>query len=396
MARSFPIIVSYLVFIAIGAATGLLNIAWTYMQPTFGVSLDALGTLLGASMLGVLVAAFLSGALISRLSIGPVLVGGMLCAGLGVLGYALMPVWLLLLLTAFVAALGKGTMDAGINNFVASNYGASQMNWLHAFWGIGLTIAPAIVTFFVLDQKRGWQPQLYRSRHRDSALGIDHIADAALVAAQRPTSRADTQILRAPLPCSSHSSRPIVWIGLAFFFLYGGIEMGAGQLANTLLVEARGIPQETASAWVSAYWGSFTLGRILMGLLALRIGDRALLNFSFALSVVGAFCLFINWHETFSLLGLLALGFGLAAIFPILILRTGQRVGEAHTANAIGFQVGCATMGAAFLSGIAGFFAEHIGSESISFFILLGAALTALLYQLMNRWQHRKTLAVAT
>ncbi|MCY4537653.1 MAG: MFS transporter, partial [Chloroflexi bacterium] len=155
--KSLPILIAYLVFIAIGLATGLLNIAWTFIQPTFAVSLDSLGTLLSAAMLGGLIAAFLCGSLINRFTIASVLVSGLAIAGLGMLGYAIAPVWIALLLAAFIASIGKGTIDAGMNIFVASNYGASHMNWLHACWGIGLTFAPALVTLLVLDLDAGWQ-----------------------------------------------------------------------------------------------------------------------------------------------------------------------------------------------------------------------------------------------
>ena len=124
---------------------------------TFGVSLDALGTLLTAGMLGGLIAAFLSGALIGRFSIGPYLVGGIVFAGLGMLAYAAAPIWLLLLGAAFIASIGKGAIDTGLNNFFAANCSTSQMNWLHACWGIGLTLAPALVTWFVLDSAVGWR-----------------------------------------------------------------------------------------------------------------------------------------------------------------------------------------------------------------------------------------------
>ena len=82
---------------------------------------------------------------------------GMLFAGMGMLGYAIAPAWIVLLGVAFIASIGKGTMDAGLNNFASANYGASEMNWLHACWGIGLTIAPAVVTHFVLYEGSGWQ-----------------------------------------------------------------------------------------------------------------------------------------------------------------------------------------------------------------------------------------------
>ena len=107
--------------------------------------------------MAVLIAAFLSGSIIGKFSLPPVLVGGMAFAGLGLLGYAFAPAWIVLLAVAFIASIGKGTMDAGLNNFVSANYGASEMNWLHACWGIGLTIAPALVTYFVLNQGGRWQ-----------------------------------------------------------------------------------------------------------------------------------------------------------------------------------------------------------------------------------------------
>lgn len=386
--KSLPILIAYLIFIAIGLATGLLNIAWTFIQPTFSVSLDSLGTLLSAAMLGGLIAAFLCGSLINRFTIASVLLCGPLIAGLGMLGYAIAPIWLALLLAAFVASIGKGTVDAGMNIFVASNYGASQMNWLHACWGIGLTFAPALVTFLVLDLDAGWQIAYVIMGGVLLLLGLFILATLPLWKL-RKAKRGSSKEAEAKAPLRETLQRPIVWLSLLFFFLYGGIEIGTGQLANTLFVEARGIPQETSSAWVSAYWGSFTIGRMLMGLMALRLGDRTLLNISFALTAIGALLLFANIADIASFVGLLALGFGLAAQFPILILQTPSRVGAEHASNAIGFQVGCAGLGGAALSGVAGVFAENFAIESISAFIFLVALLSLGIYQLMAWWEKR-------
>ncbi|MCY4145425.1 MAG: MFS transporter [Chloroflexi bacterium] len=385
LAKTFPILVAYLVFIIVGIASGLLNIAWTYMQATFGVSHDSLAALAPAAMLGGLVAAFLNGALLGRFSLGVVLVGGIAFAGFGLLGYAIAPVWLLLLATALFTSVGKGTIDAGLNNFVGANYGASEMNWLHACWGIGLTIAPAVVTFFVLDQGSGWQASYL-------VVGAAVLLLGGLILATLPlwqlrdSARPGGQTAKRQ-PMSASLRRPIVLVGMLFFFVYGGIEIGAGQLANTLLTEARALPQEVASSWVSAYWGSFTVGRILMGLLAMRLGDRLLLTMCFACSVAGAALLFFNLNEALSFVGMLGIGFGLAAIFPILISQTYARVGGEHAANAIGFQVGFAGLGGATLSGLGGIFAEYVGAESISLFIFAGAALAVIIYAFMLRFE---------
>ncbi len=386
--QRFPIFVAYLIFIVIGIASGLLHIAWTYMQATFGVSHDSLAVLAPATMLGGLFAAFFNGSLIGRFSVGAVLVGGLAFAGFGLLGYAIAPVWLFLLGIAIFTSVGKGTIDAGLNNFVSSNYGSSEMNWLHACWGIGLTIAPAVVTYFVLDQGGAWQLSYI-------IVGIIVLLLGLLILLTLPQwrikAKRETEIVAAQqVPLRESLRRPIVLISMLFFFLYGGIEIGTGQLANTLFIEARAIPQEIASSWVSAYWGSFTIGRILMGLLALRLGDKTLLNISLILSALGGFIFFLNPSDALSFIGLLAIGFGLAAIFPILISQTAERVGKRHAANAIGFQVGCAGFGGAALSGLGGIFAEHVGAESISFFIFLGALLCFALYEFIIHWEARQ------
>ena len=108
------------------------------------------------------------------------------------------------------------------------------------------------------------------------------------------------------------------------------------------------------------------------------------------MAILGAALLFINISDIFSFVGLLGIGFGLAAIFPLLISQTPTRVGRDHAANTIGFQVGAAGLGGAVLSGAAGVFAENFGREAISLFILLAALLAAVLYRFIVWWEHQQ------
>lgn len=365
------------------------------MQVTFDVSLDSLGTILTAGTLGALIAAFMSGFFIGKFSIGKVLLGGLLLAGLGLFGYAITPIWILLLGVAFVTSIGKGTIDAGFNNFVSANYGTSEMNWLHAFWGVGLTIAPAIVTFSVLNLDQGWQLSYI-------LMAVVVLSVAAVILFTLPhwklnkSKNDDTDIDIETASIGETLKQPIVIMSILLFFSFGGAELGTGQLVNTLFVESRGIPQETSSAWVSAYWGSFTLGRMIMGILALRLGDKVLMLFSFITTIIGAALLMINLTDILSFIGLLLIGFGLAAIFPILTSQTPKRVGMEHAANAIGFQVGFAGLGGAILSGLAGIFATNFGIEVISVFIFVNSIILFGIYQMILWQESRKIKRVAT
>jgi MFS family permease len=135
--------IAYLSFIALGLPSGALGVAWPTIRSSFALSLDAIGALLIASTIGYLLASFSSGHLISLIGIGPFLMFSSFLSGLGLLGYALTPTWWMMVAFGLLSGAGGGSLDAGLNTYFAANHGPSLMNWLHACFGIGATIARA-------------------------------------------------------------------------------------------------------------------------------------------------------------------------------------------------------------------------------------------------------------
>jgi fucose permease len=381
--RTLFFIIAFSTFVTLGISGGLLNIAWTFMQDTFDVQLDALGVLLLCSTTGSLIAAFGSGALIGRFGLGRVLFMGTLLEIIGLMGYVLAPTWYVLLLLTFVMYMGRATLDAGMNNFVSAHYGSSAMNWLHAGWGLGLTIAPAVITFILINLGLSWRVGYV------VMAGVTGIL-AVIFALTMPRwnlskqKQGDAETAK-PENASMWETllQPMVRWSILLFFVYGGIEVGTGQLANTLLVEGRGIAQEVSSLWISFYWGSFTAGRMLVGLIALRLNDRTILKGCFGMALAGAVLLTLPGYA--GLIGLALIGLGLSAIFPILIAQTPSLVGQRHAPNTIGFLVGFASFGAAVLPGVFGFLAQRFGLETISHGILVNAVAVLLLYLWLAR-----------
>jgi fucose permease len=160
---------------------------------------------------------------------------------------------------------------------------------------------------------------------------------------------------------------------VALFFLYTGVEVTAGQWGFTLLSEARGLPVATAGAWVSAYWGTFTLGRVLFGTVPLAAPLHMLLRLCLGGVVLGAALLWLGAADLLSLLGLVLMGLALAPIFPFLIATTPERLGPAHAANAIGFQVAAATLGGTVIPAGVGLLAGRTGLETIPSALLAAA-----------------------
>src|SRR5215203_1616382 len=158
--RHYPkiglVILAYVAFISLGMPDGLLGVAWPSIRTTFSIPLDAIGMLLTASVAGYMLSSFLSGPLMARLGVGRVLAASCALTGLGLISYTLVPEWWMMVLLGVVAGLGAGAIDAGLNTYVASHFGEGLMQWLHACYGIGVTLGPIIMTI-ALTSLDSWQ-----------------------------------------------------------------------------------------------------------------------------------------------------------------------------------------------------------------------------------------------
>ncbi|MCB9457754.1 MAG: MFS transporter [Anaerolineaceae bacterium] len=386
--------ISFFSFIAIGMPGGILNIAWTYMQDTFHVSLESLGVLLSAGTFGYLISAFTSGRLSAAIGLGYFLVLGASCEVIGILVIMTVPSWEMLLMGAMVMSFGGGMIDAGMNTFVSSRYSAGPLNWLHAFFGIGLTFGPPLVTFIVVAQGQSWRLSYLALLAVHGTLALIFLLTRNQWEADPQTDVTDEPTPRR-LPAASIRETlkiPAVLLSMALLFTYAGLEVGGGQLTNTLFIDSRGISQETASFWISFYWASFTIGRMIMGSIAGRFQNSTLMRLSMSGTVVGALLLTVNLSNELGFLGLAILGFAQAPMFAIVIAETPRRAGPRFAANAIGFQIGFAGMGGALLPGLAGLLTVPLGLESIGPFLLALAVIMFVLHEALLR---REVRAVA-
>jgi hypothetical protein len=79
------------------------------------------------------------------------------------------------------------------------------------------------------------------------------------------------------------------------------------------------------------------------------------------------------------------MGLSLAPIFPMLMSRTPERLGEAIAPHAVGFQVAAATLGTAALPGAHGALADAAGPGAIPAALVGWAAILAGLRAALDR-----------
>jgi fucose permease len=367
---------AYLGFVSLGLPDGLLGIAWPSIRATFGLSLDALGGLLVMFTAGYLASSFTSGWLLGRIGVGALLALSCAATALSLLGYALAPAWWVMVVLGTLAGLGAGAIDAGLNTFAAIRFSARTVNWLHACYGVGAASGPVIMTS-VLAASGRWQ-------HGYAIVGGAQLLLALCFALTRrwwpTTGSAPSRAPSAAAPSRSSVDtlrRPVVWMSMAVFFVYTGVEAAAGTWAYSLFTEARGLAMHTAGMWVSVYWAALTAGRLLSGVVVSAVSVERLLRGCMIGIVLGAGLVWLNVTTLSSCLGLGLMGLASAPIFPSLISTTPARLGAAHTAHGVGFQIAAAVLGQSLLPATVGVVARSFGLESVGA-VLFTAALVLL------------------
>lgn len=366
-------------FVALGLPGGALNVAWPSIRDHFALTQDAIGTLLLTQTIGYLVASFYNGRILSRLGIGPFLLTSTIVFGVGLGAYALAPTWWAMGLFGLVSGLGSGAIDAGLNTYFAANHSPSLMNWLHACFGMGATLGPQLATW-ILARNLSWRWAYAVIFAVQALLGAAFALTLRRWRLGQPASQETT-----PKPTDVRLLDtlrvPAVWLGIALFVGFTGLEGSAGQWGYVLFTEARKVPTTTAGTWISVYWASLTIGRILFGIAASRIGVTALVRAGMLGMVCGA--ALVWWSPTILLgfLGLAMMGFSVAPLFPLSISDTPRQVGSRHAPNAIGFEVAGASVGLAVLPALAGALAQNLGLETIGPFLLVASILVFALHE---------------
>jgi fucose permease len=159
--------------------------------------------------------------------------------------------------------------------------------------------------------------------------------------------------------------QPQVWLSMGLFFLYVGAEGGLGTWTYTLLTESRGVDVTLAGFFAGSYWFTFTIGRIIAGVFAKRVGVNKLVLGGLIGALLGAVLLVWNPSEMSNVLAVAIIGLSIAPIFPAMMSGTSTRVGNRYAANTIGMQMASTGFGTAIIPSLMGVLARQISLEII-------------------------------
>jgi fucose permease len=270
------------------------------------------------------------------------------------------------------AGLGAGAIDAGLNTYVAANFSEGIMQWLHAFWGIGITIGPIIMTVG-LTSLNTWRFGYRAVGVFQIVLAVCFILTLAMWKQSHAPSDGETgkKLTDYKTPMGETLRQPQVWLSMLLFFLYVGAEAGLGIWTYTLLTESRGVDLTLAGFFAGSYWLTFTIGRIIAGMFASRLGVNKLVLGGLSGALLGAALLVWNPSQISNVIAVAIIGLSIAPIFPAMMSGTRSRVGDHYASNTIGMQMAATGFGTVVIPSLMGMLARQVSLETIPLVLLV-------------------------
>lgn len=384
--RWIGVALSFYAFIAIGMAEGGLGVLIPSIQATYHLTPATVTLLFLSQLSGYIVAAIASSLLSSRLGLARMLLLAAVLLTSALIIYAFSPLWSVMVAAGILLGLGIGLIDAGINTYIASDQRHADLTGiLHAFYGIGALLGPAIATtLLAIDLEWRQIYQVFAAVVAGVIIGMGW----AVLYRYAPMRRQHTHsTASAGLNLRVALRTPIVVMAGLLLMIYVGMESSVGNWAYSVQAVGRGTSTMLAGYSVSAYWFGLTLGRLAMGRLVRQLGANRLLDGCLGLLAIA---LLIWWQLPSAWFVLPVIGFALGPIFPTTIWLMPQRVATALVPAAIGFMTSVASLGAATIPTSMGWLATRSNLEIIPALLLpLGGLLI-----LLHRWLVRRAPTV--
>jgi fucose permease len=384
MVSTILLIIIYLSFISLGLPDSLLGSAWPSMYGGINVPLHFAGYISMIIAGGTVISSIFSEKIIKRFGTGIVTAISVLMTAVALLGFSFSGSFLLLCLWAVPLGLGAGSVDAALNNYVALHYKAKHMSWLHCFWGIGASMGPIIMSFFLIN-KNSWNLG-YRS------IGIIQcclVAVLFITISLWGKNKSQTNIKKNEMSKGLKFNELFQIAGvkqiLVAFFCYCSLETTTGLWGSSFLVMEKNISPEIAAQWISLYYIGITAGRFISGFLTMKLNNRQMVRLGQGLIVCGIIALLLPVGNVLLLPGFFMIGLGCAPIFPSLLHETPRNFGSEKSQAIMGIQMASAYIGTTFMPPLFGQITSFINFKIFPLFIGGILILNIIMVEILNK-----------
>ena len=370
------IVLVFAAFISIGLPDAIFGVAWPSMRQEFDVGNAAVGWLNIPGSAAYFASSAFLGTLLRRLGVARLLIVSTAIVGAGLTLYATTPVFWGIIPAVMLMASGSGAIDAALNLFAAQNLPTRYMSWLHAFYGIGALAGPLIMAvIFHLGASWRWGYAIIAMILW--LMSLVFLASRNAWRAATAPSDEDVETESMPITGTAVLRMPRVQLSVLMMMAGSIIESVAALWIASMLIQRYDVSASAAALGTGMYWIGLTVGRIVIPIIWPHAAPKQVQRWSTIVVIVAAIAM-VPESLPATTLGVIAIGFGAASIFPVAMTISTARFGDAISQHLVGYLVSASTVVFAVMPILSGWLADTTSFAIIPWLLLLGGLLLLL------------------
>ena len=336
------LVIIYVAFIGLGVPDSLIGSAWPAIHTELNIPVEMVSILTFLISGCTVLSSMFSTKILNKLGTAKVTAFSTAMTALSLFGFSVAPSFLFMVPLAVVLGLGAGAIDSGLNNYVALHCKASHMNFLHCFYGVGVSLSPYLMSqaLRLVDWRGGYRYAFYVQ----FAIAVMLIFSIPLWK-KSSSSEESSEEPATSLSIKEMIKKPEVIQVWVVMLVTNAIEYACGVWGSTYLVEEKGFNIEHGALALTIYYVGMSIGRFLSGLLANKIKTWKRIFIGSVILAPAILVMLLPLPAVFSVVGLFLIGLGNGSIYPNMIHLTPHNFGKEVSQSIMGSQIAFAYIG---------------------------------------------------
>lgn len=354
------LIVIFIDFIGLGIPDSLFGAAWPAINSDFGLPISAANAVTVTMTVCSIISSLMSSKLTEKFSTSKIAAVSTALTAVGLFGFSISKnIYMMFFFTLFLG-FGAGAIDAVLNNYVAVHYKASHMNFLHCFYGIGVTLSPYLMSLAL--KNRSWQSGYHLAFIIQLIISI--IAFASLPLWQKNGRLSESSDEKSEKSSFAELIKlPGIKSTWLVFFGSCALEYVGGTWSSSFLVNSRGITVDRAALFVTVYYGGIAFGRFLSGIFSSKLKPQQIILIGTILIIPAIVLVSQPFIPNLIAVGMFLIGLGNGPLYPNMVHLTPIRFGAQRSQAVMGSQMAAAYIGILSMPTLTGFLAQKFSTD---------------------------------
>ena len=354
------LIVIFIDFIGLGIPDSLFGAAWPAINSDFGLQISAANAVTVTMTVCSIISSLMSAKLTKKFSTSKIAAVSTALTAVGLFGFSISKnIYMMFFFTLFLG-FGAGAIDAVLNNYVAVHYRASHMNFLHCFYGIGVTLSPYLMSLAL--KNRSWQSGYHLAFIIQLVISI--IAFASLPLWQKNGRLSESSDEKSEkISFAELIKLPGIKSTWLVFFGSCALEYVGGTWSSSFLVNSRGITVDRAALFVTVYYGGIAFGRFLSGIFSSKLKPQQIILIGTILIIPAIVLVSQPFIPNLIAVGMFLIGLGNGPLYPNMVHLTPIRFGAQRSQAVMGSQMAAAYIGILSMPTLTGFLAQKFSTD---------------------------------